>query len=319
MSLIERAAQRMLEEKQKEAAASALAMTAEAAAPASPDAAEAAAIRAAAAQPATTTAATEAAQAPTAVRAETAGMLYIDENMLRAQGCLIPSETNSALAHEYRRAKRPILFNVKNEIQTHGHPNGQNLILITSAVPGEGKSFASVNLALSIASEINQTVLLIDCDVARRGASAKIGNTHTLGFLDVLAGESRVEDVLLHTNIAPLTFIPAGTSRPNADELYASDAMGELISEIGRRYSDRIILIDAPPALATNVPSILVKLMGQVLFVVEADKTPQHLVLDALQLLQGCEHIGVLLNKASRRLPGHNYYGYGYGYGYGPA
>lgn len=246
------------------------------------------------------------------------GSITLDATHLHRQGCLTAQDINTPLAKEFRRAKRPLLYNVKSEIQSHGHPNGQNLILITSAVPGEGKSFVSTNLALSIASEIDQTVLLIDGDVMRRGAAATLGLEHTTGLLDVVAGERSVEEVLLHTNIPSLTIIPAGAMRPNADELYASNAMRELIAEIGTRYSDRIIIIDAPPVLATNVPSILVKMVGQVLFVVEADRTPQHLVLDALQQLEGCEHIGLLLNKGSRRLPGHTYsYGYGYGYGYG--
>jgi protein-tyrosine kinase len=242
--------------------------------------------------------------------------IHLDAAHLVARGCLTSAEINTPLAMEFRRAKRPLLHNVKAEIQAHGHPNRRNLILITSAVPGEGKSFVSTNLALSIASEIDQTVLLIDADVMRRGAASTLGLEHTSGLLDVVAGERTVEEVLLHTSIPSLTFIPAGTTRPNADELYASDAMRLLIEEIGTRYADRIILIDSPPVLATNVPSILVKMIGQVLFVVEADRTPQHIVIDALQQLEGCDQIGLLLNKGSRRLSGHAY-GYGYGYGYG--
>lgn len=242
----------------------------------------------------------------------------LDAQHLQSKGCLSATDLATPLSMEFRRAKRPLLYNVKSEIQAHGHPNGRNLILVTSAVPGEGKSFVSTNLALSIASEIDQTVLLIDGDVMRRGTASFLGLEQTRGLLDVAAGDCGVEDVLLHTNIPSLTIIPAGTTRPNADELYASDAMRALIAEIGTRYSDRIIIIDAPPVLATNVPSILVKMIGQVLFVVEADRTPQHLVIDALQQLEGCDQIGLLLNKGSRRLPGHTYgYGYDYGYGYG--
>ena len=237
----------------------------------------------------------------------------LSEKHLQKQGCLTRGDNVSPLAQEYRRIKRPLLFNLRSKIQEQGHPSGANLIMITSAMPGEGKSFVSVNLALSIAAEIDQTVLLIDTDVTKRGAAAILGIDRLPGLLDVVVGEQSVEDVLIKTDISNFSFMPAGTSRSNADELFASEAMRDLILEMGTRYSDRVLIFDTPPVFATNVPSILVKMMGQLAFVVEADNSPQELVEDALNRLEGCETIGLILNKASRRMPGHRYeIGYGY-------
>ena len=237
----------------------------------------------------------------------------IDEQHLLKQGCLTKNDNTSVLAQEYRRIKRPLLFNLRHLVQEHGHPSGANLIMVTSALPGEGKSFVSVNLALSIASEIDQTVLLIDTDVTKRGAAAILGIDRLPGLLDVVVGEKSVEEVLVKTDIPTLSFMPAGVSRSNADELFASDAMRDLILEMSSRYADRVLIFDTPPVFATNVPSILVKMMGQLAFVIEADKSPQELVEDALRRLEGCDTIGLILNKASRRMPGHAHsYHYGY-------
>lgn len=241
--------------------------------------------------------------------------VILDEQHLLRLGCLTKGDNTSVLAQEYRRIKRPLLFTLRNQIQQRGHPSGANLIMVTSAMPGEGKSFVSVNLALSIAAEIDQTVLLIDTDVTKRGASSILGIDRLPGLLDVVVGDCAVEDVLVKTDIDMLSFLPAGTSRTNADELFASDAMRDLIVEMGTRYADRVLIFDTPPVFATNVPSIIVKMMGQLVFVIEADKSPQELVEEALRQLEGCEHTGLVLNKASRRMPGHGY-GYGYGYGY---
>ena len=218
--------------------------------------------------------------------------VVLSEQHLLQHGCLTKTDNTSALAQDYRRIKRPLLFNLRTQIQQHGHPAGANLIMVTSALPGEGKSFVAANLALSIAAEIDQTVLLIDADVAKRGAAATLGIDRLPGLLDVVVGERTLEDVLVKTDVGNLSFLPAGASRTNADELYASDAMRELIVEMGTRYSDRVLIFDTPPVFATNVPSILVKMMGQLVFVVEADKSPQELVEDALRRLEGCEQIG---------------------------
>ena len=239
--------------------------------------------------------------------------VVLDAQHLAKQGSLTKGDNTSVLAQEYRRIKRPLLFNLRNQIQQRGLPSGTNLIMVTSAMPGEGKSFFSVNLALSIAAEIDQTVLLIDTDVTKRGAAAILGIDRVPGLLDVVVGEQSFADVLVKTDIPTFSFMPAGTSRTNADELFASDAMRDLILEMGTRYSDRVLIFDTPPVFATNVPSILVKMMGQMVFVVEADKSPQELVEEALRRVEGCEHMGLVLNKASRRMPGH---GYEYSYGY---
>ena len=137
------------------------------------------------------------------------------------------------------------------------------------------------------------------------------------GLIDVLHNPSLpMSDVLIKADIAKLTILPAGPSIAHANELLASSAMKTFVEDIAGRYPDRIILFDSPPLLATSEASVLASYMGQIVFVVEAERTPQEAVMDALAHISGCEHIGLVLNKATRA-PAGDYYGYGYGYGYG--
>ena len=143
----------------------------------------------------------------------------LSEKHLQKQGCLTRGDNVSPLAQEYRRIKRPLLFNLRSKIQEQGHPSGANLIMITSAMPGEGKSFVSVNLALSIAAEIDQTVLLIDTDVTKRGAAAILGIDRLPGLLDVVVGEQSVEDVLVKTDISTQPLFENGKFNESLSEI----------------------------------------------------------------------------------------------------
>jgi receptor protein-tyrosine kinase len=124
----------------------------------------------------------------------------------------------------------------------------------------------------------------------------------------------RLPDVLLRTNVPKLTILPAGTQQRRATELLASEAMERLIADVANRYADRIVIFDAPPLLPTTESRVLAKHMGQVVVVVEADKTTHSALKQALVTLESCPTVMTLLNKASRSDVG-SYYGYrGYGY-----
>lgn len=123
-----------------------------------------------------------------------------------------------------------------------------NLIMVTSALPGEGKSFTAINLAISIAMELDNTVMLVDADVARPSVLNMLGLPPSKGLLDVLQDNSLdISGVLLRTNIEKLSILPSGTPHPRATELLASDIMIRLLDDMASRYNDRIIIFDSPP------------------------------------------------------------------------
>ncbi len=236
---------------------------------------------------------------------------------LKRMGALTPNEGRSKIAEEYRLIKRPLIANALGHGGNPPVANG-NLIMVTSSIPGEGKSFTAINLAISMATELESTVLLVDADVTKSSVVRYLGLHAEKGLLDVLR-EPKValSDVLIKTDIAKLTVLPSGRGFAHATELLASSAMKHFVEDISSRYRDRIIIFDCPPLLATSEASVLAGYMGQIVFVVEAERTPQEAIKDALSHLADHEHVGIVLNKAPTRTSGGDYYGYGYGYGYG--
>lgn len=237
----------------------------------------------------------------------------IDFALLRARGLLTSDDERSSLAEEYRMIKRPLLANAfgSNPVK-----NG-NLIMVTSSLPGEGKTFTTINLAISIAMELDRTVLLVDADVAKPRMPEYLGFSADHGLLDILRQGTRdLSNVILRTNIDKLSILPAGRTYARATELLASEAMDRLIAELANRYPDRLVIFDSPPLLATSEASVLASHMGQIVMVAEVDKTPKNALREALSRLDGaCDVIGMVLNKsASHNAGGYGYYGYG-GYG----
>jgi exopolysaccharide/PEP-CTERM locus tyrosine autokinase len=186
-----------------------------------------------------------------------------------------------------------------------------NLIMVTSAVPAEGKTFVSVSLAISIAMELDKTVLLVDSDVIKESTTKLFTETNAPGLLDViLKPEVLLEDVITPTDIPKLSLLPAGQLRGRATELLASGSMRKITQELASRYDDRVIVFDSPPLLATSEASVLASLMGQIIMVVEAEKTTQKRVSDAMAMLDQNKPIGMLLNKSRSSGQGGYYYGY---------
>jgi receptor protein-tyrosine kinase len=265
----------------------------------------------AAARPATRPAATPADRPSTRSK-----RTIIDLERLSATGFVTPDNATSQLASEYRLIKRPLLDNVAG--RSAAPVAKANMIMVTSAVPGEGKTFTSINLAMSMALELDHTVLLVDADVTRPNVMASLGLPESKGLMDVLLSPKLdLSEVLLRTNVEKLTLLPAGSGDTRATELLASESMVNLVNEIANRYRDRIVIFDAPPLLATTESRVLAKHMGQVIVVVEADRTTQGTLTDALETIKSCPVVATVLNKASRSDVGG--YGYGYGYGYGSA
>jgi protein-tyrosine kinase len=233
------------------------------------------------------------------------------KDRLRAADMLVPgSRLGPNFLDEYRRIKRPLLSNAFGK--TASIVDRGNLILVTSSIPGEGKTHTAVNLALSIARERDHTVLLVDCDVARQGTSKMFGVAGKPGLVDLLENEMiKVNDVLLRTDIAELTVLGAGKQHEYVTELLASQRMSSLVDEMVSRYDDRMIIFDGPPLLPTPLTRVLAELVGQVAFVIAAGQTPQTVVDEALEMIPDDKAVGLVMNK-TEGMQGHGSYYYGY-------
>ncbi|WP_417067460.1 XrtA-associated tyrosine autokinase [Niveibacterium terrae] len=240
----------------------------------------------------------------------------IDLARLAAKGLVSPEEPNSQIAEQYRIIKRPLLRNAEGRGAVPIR-NG-NLIMVTSSAPGEGKSFSAINLAVSIAMELDHTVLLVDADISKPSVLNTLGLPPSRGLMDLLLGqENSLGDVLLRTNIDKLSILPAGARHQRSTEFLSSEGMNRLLDEIASRYADRIVIFDSPPLLVTTEARALATHMGQLVMVVEAERTTRSMLKQALATVDNCPVKLMLLNKV--RHPGRTgHYGvYGYGYGYG--
>lgn len=240
--------------------------------------------------------------------------IRVNFQRLETKGIFAPDNMPSHVKDELRRIKRPLLSNAFGKGASLVD-NG-NLIVVTSSLPGEGKTFTAVNLALSISLERDHTVLLIDADAAKSDATHLFGLEKMHGLSNLLLDKSAsVGDVLVRTDIPDLTILPSGPLHPQMTELLASNRMEMVVAEIAKRYHDRVIIIDAPPVLATSEAHLLTQLAGQIAFVVRAADTPQHVVQEAVETLDKSKAIGLVLNQ-TQNMFGFNYSSYGY-YGYG--
>lgn len=230
--------------------------------------------------------------------------------MLRAGGVLTSEEHENVLADQFRRIKWPVLDLAIGKGPVEADP--ANVIMVTSSVAGEGKTFTCFNLALSIAREKDFSVLLVDADVAKGHATRVFRTESRAGLTEVLADTALdVEDLVLGTSIPGLTFLPAGRRSDSVPELFASQRMSEVIRALGSADRRRIVLFDSSPLLATNESQVLGRVVDQIVFVVRAEFTTQPMVLEALSLLDHSREIRCILNQSHASELSEYYYGYG--------
>lgn len=238
----------------------------------------------------------------------------INWEQLATAGYLSKDQGHSGMSEEYRIIKRPLLYNAFGKA-AQGIERS-NLILVTSSIPEEGKTFTAINLAMSIANERDKNVLLIDADVAKPSIAGRLGVTESPGLIEYLEDDSLdFSDISLATDIPGLQVIPAGKRHTFSTELLSSDRMVQFVDELSQRYSDRIVIFDSPPLLAATQAEVLATLVGQIVLVIGAETTMQSTVQDAMKKLEERDVVLALLNKAKHGLS-MNYYGYGqYGAG----
>lgn len=238
----------------------------------------------------------------------------INRERLAANNFIVPEGPVTGLSEEFRIVKRQLLLAARGGKGFDAVPHGER-ILVCSAHPNEGKTYCAINLALSMASEKDNRVLLVDADFAKPSVLSTFGIESGPGFMDALADDKvEAESFIIETDIEGLSILPAG-SRTNQDTEYLAAARtAQIIDDLTRNDPSRIIIFDSPPALAASPASVLALHVGQVLMIVHADVTTDSALLDALGLLSGCEHVQLLLNRAKFSPTGRkfgNYYGYG--------
>ncbi|MCP4622711.1 MAG: polysaccharide biosynthesis tyrosine autokinase [bacterium] len=219
-------------------------------------------------------------------------------------------EPHSYEAEQFKILRTSILFPIAGEVPTKS-------ILITSAMPGEGKSFVAANLAVSIALNINKHVLLIDCDIRKPDIHQLFGIGNVPGLTEYLRQKSELAPLLVRTAVDRLTVLPGGEPSLNASELMSSERMAELIEEVKHRYPDRLIVIDSPPTNLAAETGFLAREVDGILVVAKHGKTPQQDVAELLELLGSDKIIGFVLNRmgmALKRQYGFKYSGKYRGY-----
>jgi protein-tyrosine kinase len=239
-------------------------------------------------------------------------VVRVDRDALRHSELLPPLSQERQLAGEYRQIKRPLIANALGRgvpKMVHGHR-----IMVASAMPGDGKTFTSINLSMSIALEKGLSVVLIDADVAKAHVSRTFGLQNNMGLLDLLRDETLdVESLIVPTDVPGLSLLPAGRGTDVATELLASARMETIAMQMTTHDPQRILMFDSSPLLVTSESVALSAHVGQIVLVVRAGVTPQSAVLDAIDLLGEGKSVGLVLNQADEQIRGGYYYRYGYG------
>jgi exopolysaccharide/PEP-CTERM locus tyrosine autokinase len=189
-------------------------------------------------------------------------------------------------------------------------------VMVTSAMPGEGKSFVAANLAVSVARHVNWNVLLLDCDLRRPSIHRQFGFKNVSGLSDYLADGKGLEQLLLKTGIDNLTILPAGKPTDHPSELLSSARMAALLDEVAARYHDRLIILDSPPPRLTAEAGALARYVDGILVVVKYGSTPKDSVMELIGKLGRDKILGAVVNNfdtgASRyhkKYYGGSYYG----------
>jgi Mrp family chromosome partitioning ATPase len=223
----------------------------------------------------------------------------VDRQRLRDQGLIVPEGSVTAVLEEFRIIKRQLLQQAA-DLRRQGVGAAAQRVLVSSPLPGEGKTYCSINLALSIAAEKESEVLLVDADLARPSVLSALGLPGGPGLMDALADPAAdVAEFVLGTDIPGLWVLPAGNATSTDTEYLSSSRTPAVLDRLTQGAPNRIVLFDSPPALAASPAAELAKYVGQALVIVRADRTGQGALEDAISLLSACPNIELLLNATN--------------------
>ena len=238
----------------------------------------------------------------------------IDRKRLREQGMIVPEGSVTGLLEEFRIVKRQVLLMAAQLREANAEDPKAQRVLVCSPLPGEGKTYCSVNLALSMAAEKEAEVLLVDADFAKPSVLSTLGLPGGPGLMDALVNPSLdVADLVLGTDVPGLWVLPAGNATNSDSEYLNSARTAEVLGRLTQGAPHRMVIFDSPPALAASPAAELAQYVGQAVVVARADSTAQGALEDAISLLAACPNIQLLLNAANFSPSGRRfgtYYGY---------
>lgn len=235
--------------------------------------------------------------------------VIVDRGELRSRGFIPEADQERRLADQYRQVKRTILTRLQ-ELDPLSSGSSR-WFMFTSALPGDGKTFTSINMALSLAREPAACVVLVDGDLPKRHVSHVFGIEREAGLFDALAHDSvEPESLVLPTDIPGLSILPAGAQTDSVADQLTDDRVLRILGRIVAQDPRRIIVLDSPPLLLSGESRALAQAVGNVILVVRAGYTPQQAVQDALGQLGPEKLIGIVLNQ-SPMAQTEGYYGYG--------
>ena len=186
---------------------------------------------------------------------------------------------------------------LRTKIQHHIRANGWNTVMITSALPGEGKTLTAINLALTFAKIHHQTVLLVDCDLRRQSIHQRLGIDSDYGLIDFFTADRSLKDLIIWPGIDKLTLISGGKTITESAELMGSPKMKVMVEQMKNRYLDRYIFFDVPPVLSGADAIAFAPLVDAFIMVVEAGKTSRKDVEKSLESLPQEKFLGFVLNR----------------------
>lgn len=253
-----------------------------------------------------------------AVSLENYPTLQIDKSILRKYGMLAQQDQERVLVRQFREIKRSLL-SALNESDEFEQAGDQKIIMLSSALSGDGKTFTALNLASSLAMERDLNVILVDGDVAKPHISSLLDCSDKLGLLDFIADTSvSVNEIIYSTNITGLYFVPAGKKTEQANELMSGQRMKDVLSQLSGISKNTLLLFDTSPILLTSESKVMASYADFVLLLVRSGVTPKLAVTDSIKTLQEIGvRFGIVLNDTKSNV--FTSYGYGYGYGYGDA
>ena len=253
-------------------------------------------------------------RAAASVQPHSHGVAAIDRDALARAGFVVPGAPATGLAEEFRLIKRQLLAAIERRVSMPEEK--RRSVLISSGQSGEGKSFCSINMALSLAGERDVEVLLVDADFPKPDVLRTLGIEGGPGFVDAISDpDADPESFVIRTDVRGLSILPAGAKTNNVPELLASERTREVLARLVAANKKRIILFDSPPALVASPASVLAGHVGQVLVVVRADQTTEADLRETIALFSGCDHLSLLLNGAGIAVTGRKFGSYdGYGH-----
>lgn len=196
------------------------------------------------------------------------------------------------------------------------HANNWNTLAVTSPNEHEGKTLVAINVAISLAAQFHQTVLLVDADLRRSKVRESFGLQPGPGLSDYLLSHTPIEQLLIHPGIERLVILPGGAPLLSSSDLLGSRQMADLVTDLKNRYRSRIVVFDLPPLLAGADVLAFAPHVEAALLVVEEHKTRSEDVTRAVDLLSRTHLIGTVLNKSAEAVvPADRPYTYGYSYG----